>query len=91
MIDVEPVTKTALFSFAAPLIVGVVQGIKQMCPPSWSKYMLLPALALGLLVAFGAAEMFPPQPWVITVLEGIGLGGFASGMFSGVRAMARPT
>lgn len=87
--DTELLTRPAIYLFAAPLIVALVELAKRLgCP---DRYAPLVAVVLGLLTAFGAAAAipFPPQHWFVTVLIGLGLGLGAAGLYSGTRAVLK--
>ena len=87
--DTELLTRPAVYLFAAPLIVALVQLAKGMgCP---DRFAPLVAVALGLLTAFGAvaAIPFPPQHYFITVLIGLGMGLGAAGLYSGTRSVLK--
>ena len=84
--ETELLTRPAIYLFAAPLIVAVVQLAKGLgCP---DRYAPLVAVVLGLLTAFGAvaAIPFPPQHPFISVLIGLGIGLGAAGLYSGAKA-----
>jgi hypothetical protein len=84
------VTRAAVYAFAVPLIVALVELAKRLgCP---DRYAPLVSLLLGLVTAFGAvaAIPFPPQHWFLTVLIGVGLGLGASGLYSGARTTLAP-
>jgi hypothetical protein len=88
-VDTELLTRPAVYLFAAPLIVALVQLAKGLgCP---DRYAPLLAVALGLLTAFGAvaAIPFPPQHVFITVLIGLGIGLGSAGLYSGGRAVLK--
>jgi hypothetical protein len=83
------VTRGAVYAFAVPLIVALVELAKRLgCP---DRYAPLVALVLGLLTAWGAvaAIPFPPQHAFITVLVGLGLGLGAAGLYSGGRSVLK--
>lgn len=87
--ETELLTRPAIYLFAAPLIVALVQLAKGLgCP---DRFAPLVALALGLGVAFGAvsAVPLPPQPVFVTVLLGLGMGLTASGLYSGTRTVLK--
>jgi hypothetical protein len=91
MSAMEPdlVTRAAVYAFAVPLIVALVELAKRLgCP---DRYAPLVALVLGLLTAFGAvaAIPFPPQHWFLTLLIGLGLGLGAAGLYSGGRSVLK--
>lgn len=89
MDDTALLTRPAIYLFAAPLIVALVQLAKTVgCP---DRYAPLVALALGLAAAFGAAAAvpLPPQHWVVTVLIGLGMGLSAAGLYSGGRTVLK--
>jgi ribose/xylose/arabinose/galactoside ABC-type transport system permease subunit len=88
---VEPdlVTRAAVYAFAVPLIVALVELAKRLgCP---DRYAPLVAVALGLATAFGAvaAIAYPPQHPFITTLIGLGLGLGAAGLYSGGRSVLK--
>jgi hypothetical protein len=87
--ETELLTRPAIYLFAAPLIVAVVQLAKGLgCP---DRYAPLVAVVLGQLTAFGAvaAVPFPPQHYFITVLIGLGIGLGAAGLYSGGRTVLK--
>jgi hypothetical protein len=87
--ETELLTRPAIYLFAAPLIVALVEVAKRVgCP---DRYAPLVALALGLLTAFGAAAAvpLPPQHWVVTALIGVGMGLTAAGLYSGGRTLLK--
>lgn len=87
--ETELITRSAVYAFAVPLIVALVEVVKRLIPgPEPERYAPLAAIVLGQCVAFiaVAAVPEPPQFWGITVLIGLGLGLGASGLYSGGRA-----
>lgn len=88
----EIVTREAFYLVAAPLLVALLQGIKQMVPEPSHKYIPAIAVVLGLCLAFGAVTAFPRpiQPWPVTVLIGLSIGLSAVGLFAGFRSLAGP-
>ena len=87
--ETELLTRPAIYLFAAPLIVALVELAKRLgCP---DRFAPLVAVVLGLLTAFGAvaAIPFPPQHYFITVLIGLGMGLGAAGLYSGGRTLLK--
>lgn len=89
MIETPLVTPLSIYTVAVPILVALVQLFKGMAPGAWWKYAPLLAIALGLIVGFGTAQAFPllPEPWVVTLLKGLGVGLAASGLYSGSRSV----
>lgn len=87
----DTVTRAAIFTFAAPVIVGLIQVIKGMIPDRFHKYSVLLSLLFGQIVAWGAmsAVPYPPQAWILTLLTGLATGLAASGIYSGAQAIGR--
>lgn len=89
--EVEVVTRAAIYAFAAPILVALIQVIKGMVPEAFHKYSAILAVVLGQFVAWGAiaAVPEPPQPWILTVLNGLAVGLGAAGLYSGAQALRR--
>ena len=89
MIEPELLSRAAVYLFAAPLIVALVELAKNVGLPS--RWAPLLALSLGILTAFGtvAAIPEPPQPPFLTLLVGIALGLSAAGLYSGTKGLTR--
>jgi hypothetical protein len=82
--------RAAIYGFASPLIIPVIQLIKGMgLPTKWAAPM---AVLLGLIVGLLGVVIIPnpPQHWAMTALIGLSIGLAASGLYSGVRALSRP-
>ena len=92
MIDTPLLTPTAVYTIAVPIIVSLTQLFKGIAPASWWRFSPLVAVALGLVVGFGTAQAFPllPEPWVVTLLKGLGVGLAASGLYSSSRSLGAP-
>lgn len=85
--DAELVTRPAVYLFAAPILVGLVELCKQAfgLPPRFAPVL---AVVLGLAAAFGtvAAIPVPAQSPVITTLIGLAMGLGAAGLYSGAKS-----
>lgn len=88
--DAELVSRPAVYLFAAPILVGLVELAKQALslPPRFAPVL---AVGLGLAAAFGtvAAIPVPAQHPVITTMIGLAMGLTAAGLYSGTRALMR--
>lgn len=85
--DAELVTRPAVYLFAAPILVGLVELAKQAfgLPPRFAPVL---SVVLGLAAAFGAVAAIPvpPEHPTITVLIGLALGLGAAGLYSSAKA-----
>lgn len=90
--DTELATRPAVYLFAAPLIVGLVELAKQAVglPPRFAPLL---AVVLGLAAAFGAVVAIPspPESPVLTTMIGLAMGLGAAGLYSSTRALMRPS
>jgi hypothetical protein len=88
--DAELISRPAVYLFAAPILVGLVELCKQAfgLPPRFAPVL---AVVLGLAAAFGtvAALPVPPEHPVLTTMIGLAMGLTAAGLYSGTRALMR--
>ena len=87
----DPTTLSVAGVAAVPLIVALVEGVKQAgLPPRWAAGT---AIVLGLLVSLGYQAVGGPsdgRAWLDATVVGLALGLSAAGLYSGARATARP-
>lgn len=75
---------------AAGVIIGWVQVVKGIIPESWSKWLPLVAIALGVVYTLVVNPSLE-QPIAAQIGKGIMIGFTAAGAFTGIKRLANKT